>query len=705
MQEGSAPVANLRTSLGHEHSGEAEDEDSEYVTVPPALVAAAVVHLLETTTTGDILVFLPGMADIEETVEILERPQSVDGPATSSLLGFKIFKLHSLLSDTNGDVFNDVPSGERRVILSTNIAETSITLPGVRHVIDTGTSKDLILDHSNGSESLLCTWIDQQSQRQRRGRAGRTSPGNFYALYTKSKSESLPEYPQPELHRRDLTDVLLRLKLNGSTHGIEELLSMAPDPPPARNVQEAIHEMKRLGALSNDDKLTPLGRVLSQLPVAPRAAKALLLGILFRCFEPMLIAAAAMSQPHLIQNKEGTAREARTARRGYAATSDSDTISIINAVKKCREDKTVEDVFGLGRRAIFDLNAEVQALCNTLTRMGLLPRFPMPHAGAFPSLPPELSVNAHSIPLIKALLGFTIEPETAVCVTKSKYVGRQGFVVPHRTGVNFPGGNSELLENEGRVYEQGDLASYSYASNKGADFTNMMQTSMMTHMAALLTCQNVSVSTEDASMVIDETIKVKLDFLQDSSALTPSQKTMLLHEYRKMIERFLHLAWATLDQAVLEDKYYKASVVVPVSMFAGENALRDAVVQGFLDVLSADAEAHEIMLADRRVEGMSRARAKAEIKQQKATQKSAEDVYKESFLGKLMASQKQELPALDRQNAVINSAAPEEPAWLEGAQQTMRRTDATRRGDSLPTRTKGRGQMTRLEAAMSPPRG
>ncbi len=163
---------------------------------PISLVAAVIAHIVKTTDSGGVLYFLPGFWEIDRTLEVLRESQPL-GVNFSDRSRFRIHKLHSQLYETNDEVFEDSQSGQRRIVLSTNIAETSITLPDIQYVVDTGKVRQAMYDPVTASTSLPCTWISKTNSIQRRGRAGRVLDGHYYALFSKERYDALPQTVAP----------------------------------------------------------------------------------------------------------------------------------------------------------------------------------------------------------------------------------------------------------------------------------------------------------------------------------------------------------------------------------------------------------------------------------------------------------------------------------------------------------------------------
>jgi HrpA-like RNA helicase len=151
--------------------------------VPVELAATVIAHIARTTENGAILLFLPGLKDIGLAAKVLQN-QRILNVDFNDKDKFKIFMLHSSTSEGHGDVFKPVPRGCRKIILATNVAETSITIPDIQYVVDTGKHKENNFHQMLGIWSLPCKWISKSSVKQRSGRAGRVQNGSYYALFS-----------------------------------------------------------------------------------------------------------------------------------------------------------------------------------------------------------------------------------------------------------------------------------------------------------------------------------------------------------------------------------------------------------------------------------------------------------------------------------------------------------------------------------------
>ena len=192
-------------------------------------------------------------------------------------------------------------AGITKVILSTNIAETAVTIDDVVMVINSGKVKENSYDPYTGVATLQSTWICKASERQRRGRAGRVRPGLCLHLYSRTRSAALADFQQPEIRRSPLDELCLQIKLLSAPSAgaaalsrplpIADFFRKAVEPPVDQAVQQAIQLLKDIGALEEDESLTTLGRHLAVLPLPPRIGKMLLYALMFRCLDPVLTVA------------------------------------------------------------------------------------------------------------------------------------------------------------------------------------------------------------------------------------------------------------------------------------------------------------------------------------------------------------------------------------------------------------------------------
>lgn len=264
-------------------------KEPEFDYLDAALMTVLQIHLSEPP--GDILLFLTGQEEIDTSCEILYERMKALGDDVPQLLILPVYS--ALPSEMQSRIFEPAPSGSRKVVIATNIAETSITIDGIYYVVDPGFVKISAYDPKLGMDSLVITPISQAQANQRSGRAGRTGPGKCYRLYTEQafQNEMLPN-SIPEIQRQNLSHTILMLK----AMGINDLLHFDfMDPPPSNTMLTALEELYQLSALDNEGLLTRLGRKMADFPMEPAMAKVLIASVDYGCSEEILSVVAMLS--------------------------------------------------------------------------------------------------------------------------------------------------------------------------------------------------------------------------------------------------------------------------------------------------------------------------------------------------------------------------------------------------------------------------
>ncbi|EYE95781.1 putative RNA helicase-like splicing factor (HRH1) [Aspergillus ruber CBS 135680] len=264
-----------------------KEPESDYLDA--ALITVMQIHLTEPS--GDILVFLTGQEEIDTACEILYERMKALGPTVPELVILPVYS--ALPGEMQSRIFEPAPDGGRKVVIATNIAETSITIDQIYYVIDPGFVKQNAYDPKLGMDSLVVTPVSQAQAKQRAGRAGRTGPGKCFRLYTEAayQSEMLPT-TIPEIQRQNLSHTILMLK----AMGINDLLHFDfMDPPPTNTMLTALEELYALSALDDEGLLTRLGRKMADFPMEPALAKVLIASVEMGCSEEMLSIVAMLS--------------------------------------------------------------------------------------------------------------------------------------------------------------------------------------------------------------------------------------------------------------------------------------------------------------------------------------------------------------------------------------------------------------------------
>ena len=275
---------------------------------------------------GDVLVFLTGREEIDHAIQLITDRAASLHPKAPSLLALPLYA--GLTTEQQLYVFEPALENTRKIIVSTNIAEASVTINGIVYVVDCGFVKLRAYNPQTGIERLTATPISKASATQRSGRAGRTKPGKCYRLYTQSTYNALPEATVPEVQRSNLAPVILQLK----ALGIDNILRFDfMTPPPAELIIRALELLYSLGAVDDYAKLTrPLGLRMAELAVEPMMAKVLLSAPALDCLSEVLSIAAMTSLQGAVWFQHNDERKAtETARRKFAVE-EGDHLTLLN---------------------------------------------------------------------------------------------------------------------------------------------------------------------------------------------------------------------------------------------------------------------------------------------------------------------------------------------------------------------------------------
>ncbi len=284
-------------------------------------VTDAVQELIRTEN-GDILVFANGEREIREAIE------AIDGMSLRDTEAIPLFA--RLTPAEQQRIFS--PHSGRRVVVSTNVAETSLTVPGIRSVIDIGTARISRYSRRTKVQRLPIEPISQASANQRAGRCGRVAPGVCIRLYAEDDFWSRPEFTEPEIQRTNLASVILQM----ATIGLGDI-DQFPflDPPDSRSITDGINLLEELDAIDPEQTvgsrrwLTPLGRQLGRMPIDPRLARMVLAAVDFDCVAEVLVIVSALSIQDP-RDRPSEKREEASAAHGVYANGDSDFLTLLN---------------------------------------------------------------------------------------------------------------------------------------------------------------------------------------------------------------------------------------------------------------------------------------------------------------------------------------------------------------------------------------
>lgn len=329
-------------------------------------MTALQIHL--TQDKGDILIFLTGQDEIERAEEmLLNRIRSL-GNKIGQLLVLPLYS--QLPSDQQAEIFVKTPQFCRKVVLSTNIAETSLTIDNIVYVIDCGFSKQTAYNPKTGIESLVVTPISKANSDQRAGRAGRVCPGKCFRLYTLwSFQNELEDILVPEIQRSNLNSIVLQLKCIG----IDDLIGFDyMDAPNHEMLMKALQQLYMLNAINKDGKLTRTGKKMSEFPLDPCMAKCLIESEKYKCVDQMISIASLISAGgNIFFRPKDKLLHADAARMAFQRPG-GDHLSLLNVYNQwvetnysdqfCREQYIQPKVL----KKVRDIREQLQGICYTV---------------------------------------------------------------------------------------------------------------------------------------------------------------------------------------------------------------------------------------------------------------------------------------------------------------------------------------------------
>lgn len=444
-----SPNAGMDAGMVKNGNGENKDfvDDLE---IPYPLVALMIADVLARSDDGHVLCFLPGWDEIKNVHAILE--DTAGHPLMEMNFNdrdrYEIHILHSSIPVADQQaIFEPVrKEGIRRIILSTNIAETSVTIPDVVYVIDTGRVKESRYDPERHLSSLVSAWVGTSNINQRAGRAGRHRPGEAYAIFSKARYDRLNVSSTVEMKRVDLSNVVMHIKaLDIPGMDVEDVLNAAIEPPASERVTAAMDKLVLVGALDANRDLTSLGRVLLQLPVDAPIGKMCLYGAFFRCLDPALTLAAVLTNRDPWMAPLPLKDEAGAIKNSWSLPHfRSDPLVTLRAYTHWDEmmkrgsqweaSKFCNENF-LGRITLGQIQQVKEHLFQSIEKAGILeavlgndgnepnrgPKRRPPFRRRVFSTMPELNANSHSTTLLAALIALASVPNFAVRTRERVY--------------------------------------------------------------------------------------------------------------------------------------------------------------------------------------------------------------------------------------------------------------------------------------------
>ncbi|XP_041892706.1 putative ATP-dependent RNA helicase DHX57 [Corvus kubaryi] len=377
---------------------------------------------------GAVLIFLPGLAEIKMLYEQLQSNALFNNRHSKRCV---VYPLHSSLSsEEQQSVFLRPPAGVTKIIISTNIAETSVTIDDVVYVIDSGKMKEKRYDPGKGMESLEDTFVSKANALQRKGRAGRVASGVCFHLFSSHHyNHQLVKQQLPEIQRVPLEQLCLRIKILEmfSEQSLHSVLSRLIEPPRTESLQASKVRLQDLGALTPDEKLTPLGYHLASLPVDVRIGKLMLFGTIFRCLDPALTIAASLAFKSPFVSPWDKREEANKKKLEFAV-GNSDYLALLQAYKGwrlsikegsqasynyCRENflsgRVLQEIASL-KRQFAELLSDIGFVKEGLRARDIEKKWSQGGDGVLDATGEEANSNAENIKLISAMLCAALYP-------------------------------------------------------------------------------------------------------------------------------------------------------------------------------------------------------------------------------------------------------------------------------------------------------
>jgi HrpA-like RNA helicase len=413
--------------------------DLDDTDLPNPLASLLIARVLSISDEGHVLCFLPGWDEIMAVKRtLLDTSKRLLGIDFNDASKYEIHLLHSSVPvDDQQAIFNPPPPGIRRIILSTNIAETSVTIPDVVYVVDAGKLKENRYDPVRRLSSLVTAWVGKSNLNQRAGRAGRHRPGHYFGLVSKRREATLRQNQTVAMGRVALDNVVMHVKALNIPIPVEDILAQTIEPPEKERVTAAIDSLQLTGALDSAKNLTSLGRVLVQLPVEVAIGKLCLLGSFFRCLDQALTLAAVLTNRDPFVAPIVKKQEAMAVKNSWVPQSfRSDPLAVVQAFNVWHRMQTrgeynsanqfCHDNF-LSKPTLLQMQRVKEHLLESLDRTGVLrvsaggSDLVLQKNRGKPVIPESLNANGNSLALLTALIALALAPNFAIRASRQLF--------------------------------------------------------------------------------------------------------------------------------------------------------------------------------------------------------------------------------------------------------------------------------------------
>ncbi|EEQ86050.1 uncharacterized protein BDCG_09319 [Blastomyces dermatitidis ER-3] len=546
--------------------------------VPVGLVAFIIAHIAKTSNKGPILVFLPGHNNMRNVAEKLlhDRPLKVNFRDRSK------YKILYFRDTVNPEISQTVPPGCRKIILCEDVDEASTAPLGVKHVVDVGLVNQPVYYPEQLWSKPSARWASKSTSDARAAHAGLVRNGHYYALFTETRYEALRKAAVPELRRTDLQTVCLRVKAAGLSDDVRRFLLSAPEPPLLSSVDAALSSLQSMGAMDNDGNLTPLGRLVSTLPIHPKRGKLIMLGIIFRCLEPILITDILLQPQSFFADGIGQLKMS-------GQKSGSDHIAEINTFRTF-----LGILRGEGNEAALDycqknsirfsgfkqFLTSTQKTVGILSDNGLIPyqRDPFeitddPFGGR------GLNTNSSNVALVKAIIAGGLYPNT--CVLNGPVWNRWQSKRHDILSIS-PDSANYNLQHSGVTL--GSLMTFSrfIISNEGK---LMYPTSRITPLMALLFGEKIQ--SEGRILHMDGWLPFNVE-VEEGGHEDPETAAGILLKYKQLLDHFLSSAFQ--EMSIIDAKTRRSGKqkhrVIPRTYHASADPVREMFIAKLIDLLS-----------------------------------------------------------------------------------------------------------------------